>query len=1352
MPTPNAFRPAISYAAVVSLIISGLPASPLAYSEAPPEIFSPVLTPESLKPFVPGQEESLEKTEELLSEHEVFFESSPLSEARAVLMITSLLTEAPKPPRVEVRGYSSLGKASPLVGYVTLVPGDRNHFSYRYDIGASAGAAADVLLTREASPLDLAAGFKIGLRRQNKVSTSEGLETLQLIFIDSDGTQIAKTVLLTETEVTHDLDLTGAGFDASKVSKVILRQTFTDLERSQVPNDRRGEIFVSLEDMPGGAATGIPIGGQPITADYEAGVPTGPEMQSEGYNLGQGTMPGYIRGFDAAEGFHFKYDVGASAGSAVKAIIVPEGGPYIPASGTKLALALKNTQGGNVLVRLTDEAGKTAEYTLDLTASTQLFLLELQDSFYHNGAFDGQKIKKMEVVLDRALSPERRGEIQLRFLREHVNEFLLVKPVIASSSVNSAAQAVISFNLVPGAVIYQLQAASDQAFTNIVHEGFPSQSPERISFQAGGNYYFRLRASANAQLETGPVTQWSDTLTRNVPANTFTQAKPVINSVAPADANNAQVQFTTLTDAAIYEVQVSADPNFASLLHSGFPGQGTEVFPLPAVDVFYVRVRASIQQDVNLGPVSQWSDVFTYDKRALFSQLKPAVSGVEPDFFEGEAAINFAGVAGANYYEYQVSPNQQFNPLAAQAAVNSSPALADLEPGNYFVRVRGARDETGIPDTFSQWSNAFAFTIPVPETSISSNAQEQDLKLLPLGTLGPVQVTSLGMIDEVAFNSAEATGRGAEIEYNTGTTGWQGGGFRFDDFSTPSLKESADLRQLQHLVFGISGSPGEVKLEVIDSAGKSDFVKISGITAAEKFWRIPLSEFQGIDFSKISFIYFIVEGNGKAGVLNVNHLPAGLPIGHSAALTVNDLPNYPSGTAGPLRGAPVGPVGNASVVAVSERGIIFDYSTGTAGWAGGGLSYDNFGSQTVETGNLTPLSRLVFGLKGAAPEVTVEISDLQGRKVSFKILGIEPGQEKYWQIPVSLLDAVDLGSITLILFLVEGQNRQGRLAINYLKEPQIILPSETLAPADLLPLPSGEIGAPVQVSIGPQGSVNLAAATPRGVQVQYGTGDPGWAGGGLSYDNFSTQGLEKADLSSSQALTFGIKGTSDTLKFELIDTDGGKFTIPIKNISSTEEKVFRIPVSLIKGVNLAKIRLMYFIVEGAGKSGTFEVNHIAPAFELLPSAFLTPSSIVDFTTQGTAGPTAVAPQGAVANVAALPRGVRIEFETRDKGWSGGGLSFDNFSTPGVETGNLSLFSQVTFGLKGTVSKVKLEVIDSAGNKSTVNLAGILSGQEKVWVLPLTLLPEVDLTKIRLIYFIIEGNNQTGNLEITTKPA
>jgi hypothetical protein len=113
-------------------------------------------------------------------------------------------------------------------------------------------------------------------------------------------------------------------------------------------------------------------------------------------------------------------------------------------------------------------------------------------------------------------------------------------------------------------------------------------------------------------------------------------------------------------------------------------------------------------------------------------------------------------------------------------------------------------------------------------------------------------------------------------------------------------------------------------------------------------------------------------------------------------------------------------------------------------------------------------------------------------------------------------------------------------------------------------------------------------------------------------------------------------------------------------------------------------------------------------------------------------------------------------ETNPAGISGFTVSFDNASTAGVETRNLSALANLTFGLKGAASSVTFEIIDSRGNKDTFILSGINVSEERFWRIPMASISRaIDKTRIKQLNFIVAQKDtapasRNGTLAIRVK--
>ncbi len=333
--------------------------------------------------------------------------------------------------------------------------------------------------------------------------------------------------------------------------------------------------------------------------------------------------------------------------------------------------------------------------------------------------------------------------------------------------------------------------------------------------------------------------------------------------------------------------------------------------------------------------------------------------------------------------------------------------------------------------------------------------------------------------------------------------------------------------------------------------------------------------------------------------------------------------------------------------------------------------------------------------------------------------------------------------------MVEGDNKTGTLEINKFAESVWIQPLSPLLTTSDINIP----GTPGITSVSPTGATANVTATTRGVNLEYDTASAGWTGGGFSYDDFSTQYVETYDFSGINNIVVGLKGTPSEVYMEIVDSVGNKASLELVGISSTKENIWSMDMSLfvIQGVDLTKVCFMYFIVKGDNKSGTLEINRLAPS-TIPPTpeiAASTTLAVSDINIPGSPRETPISDNDAVATVAFTPRGATLTYDTNTTGWAGAGFTYDDFTTTGIETYNISSLTDLILGLKGTPTQVKLEVIDNLDKKATVILTGISSTTENVWAIPVTTLASqgIDLSNIRIMYLIVEGDNVSGTLEI-----
>ncbi len=265
------------------------------------------------------------------------------------------------------------------------------------------------------------------------------------------------------------------------------------------------------------------------------------------------------------------------------------------------------------------------------------------------------------------------------------------------------------------------------------------------------------------------------------------------------------------------------------------------------------------------------------------------------------------------------------------------------------------------------------------------------------------------------------------------SAGWAAGVTSFDDYRTPAV-ESRDLTGMANLVLGLrlSSGSGRIKVEFEDAARNKGVVHLADVGTSEQFYAIPMSELlannPGLDLHRITNINVVVESHGVSqptGELQVRlgehpYKPKILP---DTFLTSENLT--------PLPGNPVITViygGDANAAATAHgRGGSFTYNTGIFGWAGGGLTFDHYGTPEIETNDLSGFSEFVFGLKGTAGTIKLEFVDANDQKAFVHLTGIESGEENIYRIPATLFQQVDLSKVRTIYVIIEGIGLQGTM-------------------------------------------------------------------------------------------------------------------------------------------------------------------------------------------------------------------------------------------------------------------------------------------------------------------------------------
>ncbi|MBX3042098.1 MAG: T9SS type A sorting domain-containing protein [Candidatus Kapabacteria bacterium] len=175
----------------------------------------------------------------------------------------------------------------------------------------------------------------------------------------------------------------------------------------------------------------------------------------------------------------------------------------------------------------------------------------------------------------------------------------------ANGAVNVVLQGNATWNAVAGATSYEIQIATDAAFTNILFQqsGINGTTVAYTGLDNAKLHYWRVRGYKNAGAGF-----WSGTFT----FTTMSLAAP--NLVFPSNNSidlysNVTLVWGSVNDATGYNVRIATDPNFINVVAQG-NNLGTTSFDVTSL--FTNRDFYWQAQTIGLQGTSNWSDAFTF--------------------------------------------------------------------------------------------------------------------------------------------------------------------------------------------------------------------------------------------------------------------------------------------------------------------------------------------------------------------------------------------------------------------------------------------------------------------------------------------------------------------------------------------------------------------------------------------------------------------------------------------------------------------------------------------------------------------------------------------------------------------
>lgn len=236
---------------------------------------------------------------------------------------------------------------------------------------------------------------------------------------------------------------------------------------------------------------------------------------------------------------------------------------------------------------------------------------------------------------------------------------------------------------------YEVQVATDQAFSNVVVSRSTASLSVTIAVPQDGTYYWRVR-SVNGNGESAWTDADSFCICPDLSAVTITSPT---DGATCLDENSVPVEWSADSQAASYELQVDTDSAFSSPTTHPTTGTTHTLSGLNQSTTYYLRVR-SISAGGADGP---WSNPVSF---STFNACQCSAPAVPEPFPTSDEACNTAGsrtftvgwdaVPCADTYSFEVSRYADFSDTVAANTVSDTQATFTVpeDDREYYWRVR----------------------------------------------------------------------------------------------------------------------------------------------------------------------------------------------------------------------------------------------------------------------------------------------------------------------------------------------------------------------------------------------------------------------------------------------------------------------------------------------------------------------------------------------------------------------------------------------------------------------------------------------------------------------------------------
>lgn len=564
------------------------------------------------------------------------------------------------------------------------------------------------------------------------------------------------------------------------------------------------------------------------------------------------------------------------------------------------------------------------------------------------------------------------------------------------------------------------------------------------------------------------------------------------------------------------------------------------------------------------------------------------------------------------------------------------------------------------------------------------------------------------------------------VFYNLpGESDWDGVMIRWDDWGP------RDLSAITQFVFGVTGTPAQVKVEFEDADTNKTAIILDGVDGEYHQWNIPSDLITLSDLSAIRVISFVVD-RALAGTDNTNGHYTVFVEGLDFRPGTGNYDVSASAPTGTLTTLPDNPLVNDLDGTLYAKHSASNFSVyynlpGPNDWDGVMIRWENFAAQ-----NLTSFDEFVFGVTGTPQAIKIEFEDSDGVKTIFNLRGLT-NTLQHWHIAASLV--TNLHKIKNISFVIDRAlagdgNTSGQYTVftggldDTPGQGVYDAPSFAFGPISTL---TGE------PQVDPLGTTPFVQHSTSNFTTFYDLATPdSWNGSMIHWSDWSGR-----DLSEFAVLVFAVTGTPSSIKAEFEDTNGVKTVFNLNAITGTK-KYYWIDTTLI--TNVQSIKVISFVVDrtaaGAGNTNgqyTVFVGGLKPLsstgiYDVNPSD----SGLTEITwLPGPGDQPMISDLGGTVYKQHSSSNFTVFYNiTNETVWNGVMVHWDGF--PGRD---LSSITQFVFGVTGTAQSVKLEFEDGYTNKTVFNLRGVTNTMQH-YVIPASMITNVNYIKV--MSFVVDG--------------